>query len=73
MNGKGRSLDNIAIERFFRTLKYDNIYINDYQTIKQLKEGVNKYMHKYNYLRYHSSIGYKKTMDVFLESIHNVA
>ena len=73
MNGKGRSLDNIAIERFFRTLKYGNIYINDYQTIKQLKEGVNKYMHKYNYLRYHSSIGYNKPMDVFLESIQNVA
>lgn len=38
MNGKGRSIDNIAIERFFRTLKYGNIYINDYQTTKQLKE-----------------------------------
>ena len=73
MNGKGRSVDNIAIERFLRTLKYDNIYINDYQTIKQLKEGISKYMHKYNYLRYHSSIGYKKPMDVFLESIQNVA
>jgi len=45
MNGKGRSIDNIAIERFFRTLKHGNIYINDYQTIKQLKEGVKNYIY----------------------------
>ena len=73
MNGKGRSLDNIAIERFFRTLKYGNIYINDYQTIKQLKEGISKYMHKYNHLRHHSSIGYNKPMDVFLQSLQKIA
>ncbi len=39
MNGKGRSIDNIAIERFFRTLKYDDIYINDYRSIKELRTG----------------------------------
>lgn len=40
MNGKGRSIDNIVIERFFRTLKHGNIYISDYQSIKELKEGL---------------------------------
>ena len=44
MNGKGRSIDNIVIERFFRTLKHGNIYISDYQSIKELKEGVKAYM-----------------------------
>jgi putative transposase len=39
MNGKGRSIDNIAIERFFRTLKYDEIYLNDYASISELREG----------------------------------
>ena len=39
MNGKGRSIDNIAIERFFRTLKYSNIYISDYSSISELKRG----------------------------------
>jgi len=58
MNGKGRSIDNIAIERFFRTLKHSNIYISDYQTIKELKEGVKAYIHKYNFNRFHSSINY---------------
>ncbi len=73
MNGKGRSIDNIAIERFFRTLKHGNIYISDYKTIKELKEGVKNYIHKYNFKRFHSSINYQKPMNLYLESIKNVA
>lgn len=73
MNGKGRSIDNIAIERFFRTLKHGNIYINDYQTIKELKEGIKGYIYKYNFLRFHSSIKYQKPMNVYLEYMKNVA
>lgn len=73
MNSKGRSIDNIAIERFFRTLKYCNIYINDYKTLKELKEGVKKYIYKYNFERFHSTINYQKPMDVYLEAIKNVA
>ena len=73
MNGKARSIHNIAIERFFRTLKYNNIYISDYQTIKDLKEGVKNWMYKYNFKRFHSSIDYKKPMNVYLEYVENVA
>ena len=73
MNGKARSIHNIAIERFFRTLKYTNIYISDYQTIKELKEGVKNWMHKYNFKRFHSSINYKKPMNVYLDYVRNVA
>ena len=73
MNGRGRSIDNIIIERFFRTLKYCNIYISDYQSIKELKQGVQEYMHKYNFKRFHSSIGYKKPMNYYIESIKSVA
>jgi len=73
MNGKARSIHNIAIERFFRTLKYNNIYISDYQTIKELKEGVKNWMYKYNFKRFHSSIDYKKPMNVYLSDIKNVA
>jgi len=73
MNGKGRSIDNIAIERFFRTLKHSNIYISDYKTIKELKEGAKAYIHKYNFKRFHSSINYQKPMNLYLESIKNVA
>jgi len=73
MNGKGRSIDNIAIERFFRTLKHSCIYINNFSTIKELKNGINEYMHKYNFKRFHSSIGYQKPMNVYLEYVKNVA
>ena len=69
MNGKGRSVDNIAIERFFRTLKHSNIYISDYQTIKELKEGVKAYIHKYNFKRFHSSINYQKPMNLYLKKM----
>ena len=45
MNGKGRSIDNIAIERFFRSLKYENIYLYNYGSVSQLRQGVEEYMH----------------------------
>ena len=73
MNGKGRSIDNIIIERFFRTLKHNNIYISEYNTIKDLKQGVKEYIYKYNYKRFHSSLNYKKPMNVYLEQLKNVA
>ena len=73
MNGRGRSIDNIVIERFFRTLKHGNIYISDYQSIKELKEGVKAYMYKYNFKRFHSAIGYQKPMNYYLEFMKNVA
>ena len=73
MNGRGRSIDNIVIERFFRTLKHGNIYISDYQSIKELKVGVKAYMYKYNFKRFHSAIGYQKPMNLYLEFVENVA
>ncbi len=73
MNGKGKSIDNIMIERFFRTLKYNNIYISDYQTIKELKEGIENYIYKYNFKRFHSKLNYKKPMNVYLDGLKKVA
>ncbi|WP_044415503.1 IS3 family transposase [Halarcobacter anaerophilus] len=73
MNGRGRSIDNIAIERFFRTLKYENIYITDYQSIKELKVGISNYIHFYNHNRFHSALGYDKPMNLYLNEIKNVA
>jgi putative transposase len=69
MNGKGRSIDNIAIERFFRTLKYDEIYLNEYKDAKELKRGVARFIEFYNFKRFHSSLGYKKPMNVYLEGM----
>jgi len=57
MDGKGQALDNIRTERFFRSLKYDDIYINEYTTPRELIAGVNNYMHTYNTIRPHASLG----------------
>ena len=73
MNGKGRSIDNIAIERFFRTLKYNCIFINEFKNIKELREGINDYISKYNNQRFHSAIGYNKPMNVYLDYLQNAA
>lgn len=65
MDGKGRATDNIAIERFWRSAKYENIYIQEYKTIRDLKNGVNEYIEFYNYKRFHQTLNYKKPMDVY--------
>ena len=57
MDGKGQALDNARTERFFRSLKYDDIYIKEYTTPKEMITGVNKYIHDYNTVRPHASLG----------------
>ena len=56
MDGKGRALDNIFIERFWRTIKYEDIYIKEYRDGKALFEGLLEYMQFYNYDRKHQSL-----------------
>lgn len=56
MDGKGQALDNVRTERFFRSIKYDDIYINDYNTPKELRKGINAYMQVYNTYRPHASL-----------------
>ncbi|MDQ7062072.1 MAG: IS3 family transposase [Sulfurimonas sp.] len=62
MDGVGRATDNIAIERFWRSAKVERIYLNQYNTIKELKEDVADYMQFYNYRRFHETLDYKKPM-----------
>lgn len=57
MDGKGQALDNVRTERFFRTIKYDDIYINDYTTPRELRKGIDAYMVMYNTYRPHDSLG----------------
>jgi len=65
MNGKGRSIDNIIIERFFRTLKYEEIYLKEYEDVKELKAGIRRFITFYNYNRLHASLAYDKPMNVY--------
>jgi putative transposase len=59
MDGKGRATDNIAIERFWRSAKCERIYLNDYETIRDLKEDVKDYIEFYNHRRFHQTLDYK--------------
>ena len=65
MDGKGRALDNIAIERFWRSLKYEDVYVNRYPSIKEAKEGIAKYIDFYNNTRLHSSLDYGTPLEAY--------
>ena len=58
MDGKDRALDNIRIERLWRSLKYEDIYLKRYETMKDLKAGINAYFNFYNTARFHQSLDY---------------
>jgi putative transposase len=59
MDGVNRALDNIRVERFWRSLKYEDIYLKDYRTMIELKEGLSRYMKFYNSERFHQSLEYE--------------
>lgn len=68
MDGKGRATDNIAIERFWRSAKQENIYLSEYKSMSDLRSGVAAYIDFYNTRRFHQTLDYQKPMDVYLNS-----
>ena len=59
MDGRGRALDNACTERHWRTLKYEDIYLRDYQSVPELHQGLTDYFHCYNHERPHSALGHR--------------
>ena len=55
-DGRGRALDHVFIERLWRSVKYEDIYLKDYQSVLQLYQGLEQYFHFYNYERPHSAL-----------------
>jgi putative transposase len=72
MDGKGRSIDNICIERFWRTIKYEEIYLNDYKSMSELRYSIDNYIQKYNSRRLHSAIGNKTPNEVYNKAISHI-
>jgi len=70
MDGKARSIDNICIERFWRSLKYEDVYLKSYENIKEARIGIGEYIEKYNTKRLHSAIGYKTPNEVYNKAIN---
>jgi putative transposase len=58
MDGKGRALDNIMVERLWRTVKYEDIYLHEYATVPALYTGMDNYFRFYNHERPHQSLAY---------------
>lgn len=73
MDGKGRALDNVYIERLWRTLKYENIFLHDYESVTELKKGIKRYFQFYNTERLHQSLNYKTPNDMYHNTLKAVS
>ena len=71
MDSKGRALDNIFIERLWRSLKYEDIYLKEYRSYRELFEGLKNYFYFYNNKRSHQSLNYRTPADLFLNYRYN--
>lgn len=65
MDGRGRWLDNVMIERFWRTLKYEDIYLRAYETGRELEKGIESFVQRYNELRPHQSLNNATPNEVY--------
>jgi len=65
MDGRGRALDNIFVERLWRTVKYEDVYIKGYQTIPEAQDGLKDYFDYYNMGRRQSSLNNQVPWTVF--------
>ena len=64
MDGKGRCMDNIFIERLWRSVKYEEVYIKGYETLPDARSGLTDYFQRYNTFRPHQALGYKTPSEV---------
>ena len=64
MDGWGRVFDNIFVERLWRSVKYEEVYIHDYGCVADARNGIGKYFQFYNTLRLHQALGYKTPEEV---------
>lgn len=65
MDGKGRYLDNIFVERLWRSVKYEEVYLKAYQTVAEARIGIGDYLEFYNQQRPHQALGYRTPAEVY--------
>lgn len=73
MDGKGRAMDNIFIERLWRSVKYEEIYLNDYATTETLRKALRKYFHFYNAERPHQTFDGATPLEIYQQSVNPIA
>ena len=67
MDGRGRCMDNIFVERLWRSLKYEEVYLKDYASVTEARTGIQRYFRFYNHERLHQSLGYRTPAAIYLE------
>lgn len=67
MDGRGRCFDNIFVERLWRSVKYEEVYLHDYQNYGEAKESLTKYFDTYNNRRLHQSLDYRTPAEVYFQ------
>ena len=67
MDGRGRALDNIFVERLWRSVKYECIYLKEFATVTSVRRALHEYFEYYNHRRLHQSLGYKTPGVVYLQ------
>jgi len=72
MDGRGRALDNVFVERLWRALKYEDIYLHDYATVPVLLVGLEHYCPFYNCERPHQSLDYQTPAHVYYGKDHSI-
>lgn len=65
MDGKGRCLDNVFVERLWRTVKYEDIFLHNYETVSDLRSGLKRYFAFYNNERFHTKLNNKTPVEVY--------
>jgi putative transposase len=72
MDGRGRVFDNIFVERLWRSVKYEEIYLHDYETVSDARNGIARYFFFYNMQRLHESLGYKTPYEIYVKERLNI-
>ena len=67
MDGKGRALDNIFVERLWRSVKYEEIYPKGHENLKEVRKGLSSYFEFYNGERRHQGLNYRTPAEVYFE------
>ena len=67
MDGRGRAMDNIFVERLWRTVKYEEVYLKSYETVKEARESLARYFHFYNTERLHQALGYLTPQEIYFK------
>jgi len=65
MDGRGRALDNIFVERLWRSVKYEEVYLHDYGTPREARQGLTRYFEFYDHERPHQALDYRTPADVY--------